>query len=670
MLSISKLNKKVIKAYLSKKKLRRGLRLSPTLRTFGVVVISVIYFSIPSAVAPAPASASSTPVINIARAPGVVTLGGSTSFTVTVLNGFQNLEIYETLYPKIISRTALLSLKPQSTPPSYPIAISAPTALNIVNSSSPTSFTIPLSIGSSPSSSLNLSSCGTSCSGNYPLQIRLANSQTGAVYSEITIPMTVVSGSATKALGVSFVLSYQTPSFSPKVFHSLISFLTTHSTLAMAVDIAPSLLADAENSRLIQVHQDLLQLLHWSLSKGHDVVATTYVPVDPTCLSYLKGPGSYNTQINSGLRVVAPFSPSNRIKTFLASPFNSAETLATPMKMGYSQVLVPGSYLSTLGFTTTLTAPVRVAGLPASMIGIDHTLSQEFSNTSGSLSRLWAVADLSQIYFDAPNDPRLRVVAIDVSISNSSQASSFATALKRVLLNPLLDPLNIEQAFSVPSVKSVPLQRLSLSSPTSKGCVKTLRDQFVKAEQDVQTLMSLSTKISQADTLNSYLLSAEAYYLTEDETKNILRQVTVLASKDLSSIGVVANSNFTLTARKTTIPITVTSKFKVPVSIVLELKSLKLQFPSGNKRDITLTRPIATVSFPVAVKTLGSFPLQIVVKAPNGSVITTSEIGVRSEAFSIVGVILTAGSLGVFLLWWAKSILRTRRKRRVARTNK
>ncbi len=614
-----------------------------------------------------PAYAATTPKLSVVSAPESVPYGGSTSATISVSNSSgSSLEVYETLYPKITSRTALLSMTPTSVPSGYPISISPPTPLSSLKRSGESSYGLTLSIGNSSSAVLNISGCSTSCSGNYPLQIRLANSQTGVVYSEITVPLTVVAAKPSKALGVSFVVHYISPSFNSHTFHTVIAFLSTHSSLPLSLIISPSLLVNAQSSVSPSVRQDLVLLEKWSQLAGHSVVTTTYVPVDPTCISTLGGSISYKSQIQNGASVLQSYERSSAAKVFATTGSDVPETLDTPRQIGFTHILIPQAYLDNLAFNVTPTAPVTLRSSSVSLLGVDSVLTREFSTANTSMRRALSTADLSQIYFDAPNDPSQRAIVVSVNISNATSMINFSSSLRRVLTDPLTGLVSLNTAFSIPSHRSVSMSRLNLASTATKSCRRLPRSELGKGAQYLQTVTSLNTNISNRLTLERYLLDAESAALTKPESEALIVKAKSLAKEDFHSVSVVTNSSFTLTSRKTTIPVTVTSKLKLPVSVRLELKSLKLEFPQGNVKDVTLNHPTSTISFPVAVKTLGSFPLQIVVQAPNGVTITTSTVRVNSEAFSIVGVALTLGSLGVFLIWWARSISRKRRSRRPA----
>ncbi len=660
---------KVIRAKRTMGQRRRPTRLTFIRQVFQIIAIFVAFAAIDVALVTSPVYATSSPTLNITSAPQNIVYGGSTSATFSISSTpGSSLEVYETLYPKITSRSALLNMTTTSTPSGYPISISSPTRLSSLHRLGSHSYNIVFSVGSNPSASLTVPGCVNTCSGNYPLQIRLANANTGTVYSEVTVPLTIIASAPSKALGTSFLFRYATPSFNPHTFHSVVAFLSTHSSLPFSLAISPSLVVNAESSSLPSVHQDLALLDKWAQLAGHSIVTTTYSPIDPTCISTLKGPISYQSQIQNALVVLQQYQRSGVVKVFATNSPDVLATLSAPTKLGFHRLLVPDTYFSNLAFNITPTAPITLASSSTTILGVDSVLTKEFSNANSSNKRVLATADLSQIYFDAPNDPSQRAVVVGVNISNTYSVSNFGRSLKRVLSDPLIGLVSLNSAFSIPSYKSISGDRLNLASAPSKSCSHLAKNALRKGSRDLQTINSLNTKISNKLQIQRYLLQAESAHLSRAASMRLINKASSLAKKDIHSISVVTNSAFTLTSRKSSIPITVTSRLKVPISIKLELRSLKLQFPGGNVKIITLTHPISTVSFPVAVKTPGSFPLEIVVKAPDGSTIATSTVGVHSEAFSIVGVVLTLGSLGVFLLWWTRSIVRTRRNRRAARS--
>src|SRR4029077_5614662 len=122
----------------------------------------------------------------------------------------------------------------------------------------------------------------------------------------------------------------------------------------------------------------------------------------------------------------------------------------------------------------------------------------------------------------------------------------------------------------------------------------------------------------------------------------------------------------TLTARKGTIPLTLHNDSGVPLSVVIHLRSAKLDFPDGTDVAKTLEEPVTRFDIPVRSRASGAFPLTITVTTPDGGQqLVMSRYTVRSTAVAGAGLVLGIGA-GVFLLvWWARHWHNTRRNARL-----
>jgi hypothetical protein len=116
----------------------------------------------------------------------------------------------------------------------------------------------------------------------------------------------------------------------------------------------------------------------------------------------------------------------------------------------------------------------------------------------------------------------------------------------------------------------------------------------------------------------------------------------------------------TLTGPGTALPITVISRANYPVKVVVHLITSALSFPKGDNITTTLASPTTALRVPTSNHRGSSLTLQVVVTTPNGQVVLArSAIQVRIAGTSVVGYILTIGSLLVLAYWW----IRTNRRR-------
>ena len=111
----------------------------------------------------------------------------------------------------------------------------------------------------------------------------------------------------------------------------------------------------------------------------------------------------------------------------------------------------------------------------------------------------------------------------------------------------------------------------------------------------------------------------------------------------------------TLTARKGSVPLTFVNGSGSPLSVVLHLRSPKIDVPGG--RDVPLELPLGAtrVNIDIETRASGSIPLEVAVTSPDGSLLlTTARYSVQSTAVSGVGIVLSAGALLFLLVWWGR----------------
>jgi hypothetical protein len=123
----------------------------------------------------------------------------------------------------------------------------------------------------------------------------------------------------------------------------------------------------------------------------------------------------------------------------------------------------------------------------------------------------------------------------------------------------------------------------------------------------------------------------------------------------------VGTTPVTLTARRGTIPITVSNASEERVTVVLRLTSPKVDLPAASDPFVLEPGRRTTQLLPVGTRTTGSFPIRVDVLTPDGrEVIAAGEIRLVSTAFNRVALGLTGGAVGALLLWWWRSDRRRR----------
>ena len=123
----------------------------------------------------------------------------------------------------------------------------------------------------------------------------------------------------------------------------------------------------------------------------------------------------------------------------------------------------------------------------------------------------------------------------------------------------------------------------------------------------------------------------------------------------------------TLTSRTARIPLSFRNDTGQKVRVRVHLMSSKLTFPEGADQVLELPPQNTTRRFLVQARTSGTFTMRVTLTtADDQFTIATTEMTVRSTAFSSIGLFLTIGALAFLAFWWGNHIFRSRRSRRAA----
>ncbi len=117
--------------------------------------------------------------------------------------------------------------------------------------------------------------------------------------------------------------------------------------------------------------------------------------------------------------------------------------------------------------------------------------------------------------------------------------------------------------------------------------------------------------------------------------------------------------DFTLTGRKTTLPIRLYNHSDVPLNVRVHMFSSKLVF--GN--DVAVEIPpqsYSSVDIEIEARTNGSFPVTLTVLTPTGDILA-EPVPLNASVNALSGNLFTGALLLVVFLWWVRHARRSRR---------
>jgi hypothetical protein len=343
------------------------------------------------------------------------------------------------------------------------------------------------------------------------------------------------------------------------------------------------------------------------------------------------------------------------------TPVASLTALA---RAGVQQAVVAESSLVTQPSATyTWGAPFALAQVPGisalpTFGPVNQLLASVGLNPGNRANALLAL--LSFLHYEAPNLPQARsvVVPINTGTTDSHFLSEFLAGLatNRILslsqLSTVLSPALIGANGASASEDIIDRP----TTPWTQNSVAYLDQLISEVSSFNQTIanpwlsltlmgrLANAEQIASTDVLNNGLAKVGA---------SLLHQFRLL-TLDPSAI--------TLTARHSSIPVTLLSKANYPMTVLVQLTASGLTFPKGATQLVTISSQTKSLRIPAVDLRGSSLTLRVNVFTSDGQVLLTHEvIQVRFAGASLAGYLLTFVSALVLALWWIRTIWRSRR---------
>lgn len=169
--------------------------------------------------------------------------------------------------------------------------------------------------------------------------------------------------------------------------------------------------------------------------------------------------------------------------------------------------------------------------------------------------------------------------------------------------------------------------------------------------------------------LDRLLLAATAVWYRDDQLQPEGAARIALAQQEIdriySSVGVEEQPVTLTSIERQQVPVTITNNAKVPLRVRVRLEAQPVLFERGNTQ-LTVLQPGVSTTLTFVARVLtpgGTFAANVIVEDPEGArQLARGSFQVRSAAYSIVALGLTAGAAAFLLAWWIREILRRRRQ--------
>ncbi len=510
----------------------------------------------------------------------------------------------------------------------------------------------------------------------YPLEVLLRSSDGTTVDRLVTTMVVLPRRFEANPLQTLFVfddlgLGPQDATEETESLRAVIDALDAHPDAPVALRFDPSILdeanADPEFDALLTRAGERLD--------GDDLLAATWVDVDEQAWIDAEMTSTLDLLYQRGAETLTrTLGDAPQTQVALIDSSLTASGLDVSVDRGAAGVIVEPGRVTPLdpatfpeSLTTSFVIPTA-SGRTIPAFEADPGLRAHFSPADAPVlhaNRL--LADLALLALQQPDVRQAAVIwPDDDAVVDRTFLNVALSGIERI---PILDAATAremltETAFTPatgPGTLSAPLRREL--RPTPSDPLGGYRTDFAQARTSIDSWRTVIVgDPAGSDELESLLLRSADQTITDsaraEQIDEIYRRID--AQKD-GAISAPAAETITFTSREATVPLIVENNFGFAADVALVFDSEKLEFPEGRQIDVRLEPGTNRIDVPVLARASGDSPIRIQVLSPDRAVLlSSSEVIVRTFAFSGVGVIIGVISIIVLLIWWLRHRRSTR----------
>lgn len=445
--------------------------------------------------------------------------------------------------------------------------------------------------------------------------------------------------------------------------------LLTSVNAPFTVQVQPETLAALAEST-DQADRTLLSSLSASLS-GRTVVASTYVPIDPSSARSAGMETEFTRQLRLGETTMQQLVPGVRLsRSAWISHWPVTESGASLLRdLGATSIVSVPLPSTEQPIDTALRSRVAHAelrdGTLISMLstddGIGAILDDPSRDTAQSGIRIAAeiLAEREELLATEADPSTLRIV-VSASAGTIGDTAALATLARALGATPGISLKDFSVGL-VPTVESPtvefakdPARDVSLIGAAifSVGLDRIAVGSMLPADSPEPLLWDKMLSIIPAETITN----ADDYVLG---IRKLMRGVKL-------NVVPPAASTFTLGERNASIRLQIRNKSTSTLKVRVTLTSAKLLFPEAPPTVELVPNASTDVVVPVIARSNGRFPVTVRITTPTGNARVTAPIVLTARVNIIAGLgqLISFLALGLLLAWWATSWGRSRRRRR------
>ncbi|MGY6500782.1 MAG: hypothetical protein ACXIVQ_07835 [Acidimicrobiales bacterium] len=327
--------------------------------------------------------------------------------------------------------------------------------------------------------------------------------------------------------------------------------------------------------------------------------------------------------------------------------------LDTLAAMGMTRLIVDAPGTTTDGAVSVATSD----GPTLTALVADPDLAAHQGSTGDPrLDATRVLADLAVRHLEDPDEPLVLTLVVDPSnprfVDSLLEGIASSPLLAARTADDALDSLDVE-----PITVTVPPGQSELDLAAHARALDTVRAEI----RSYRSVFRDATDV-EAD-LELRLAVTSSRELTPEVRARHMAAIPRELADELGAIDLPGRRAVTLPARDGTVPITLSNATSEEATVAVLLASEKLDFPDGERIELTIPEGVTNVDVDVRVRSSGAFPLIISVESPDGGIeLAQVRYTVRSTAVSGLGVGLSVVAVVMLVVWW----VRTARKARAA----
>lgn len=423
---------------------------------------------------------------------------------------------------------------------------------------------------------------------------------------------------------------------------------------------------DAEDQRAMAAARMLERIAALAARPRTRVIATPYAMARLGGLVRNDLEDRAQAQVDAGLSRSARLEQTEPLEGWLLNADGSLDerTITALQRMRVNNLIVPASTVRQppRGLTrgTPVTMRTRTGG-SVTMLVRDQGLEDHLAGEPGQTTlRQRFLADAAIALQERPAIQR--VVAVSTPVGWDPEPQEAARLFSTISTSGWLIPATPDAAIEAMKPPTAPAEL----DPARKQEPEPDQDYFAalrEARQSIDRFSELGPPAARLAALEQRLLVSESgswwHPATSDRGRDLARTIGPEVEAQFAKIKAPAPQTITLTSRDGQIPLLISSGLDYPANVVVRLDSDKLRFPDGDRLSQKLQPPNQQIVVKAVTRATGTFPLRVVIETPeSGEVIASTRLVIRSTAYNIVAVAITAGAAVFMVGFWLIGLAR------------